>query len=74
MAQGLLPEMSCDERETMSAPGESLLIYSDSPVKAHNGQGEKFGLSRLHQMACGPGGAELIASLHSDLADFTGPG
>lgn len=74
MSPGLPPEMTCDERETMLAPGESLLIYSDSPVEAHDGQGEKFGLPRLHQMACGPGGAELIASLHSNLADFTGPG
>ncbi len=75
MPLGLLPEMTYDEHETTLGPGESILIYSDGLVEAHNPQGEMFGFPRLRQMACGQGGgAELIERLRSALADFVGPG
>ena len=75
MPLGLLPEMTYDEHETILAPGESLLIYSDGLVEAHNPQGEMFGFPRLRILACGLGsGAELIEHLRGALADFTGPG
>jgi anti-sigma regulatory factor (Ser/Thr protein kinase) len=75
MPLGLLPEMTYDEHETILAPGESLLIYSDGLVEAHDPQGEMFGFPRLRTMACGLGsGAELIERLRGALADFTGPG
>ena len=75
MPLGLLPEMTYDEHETMLGPGESILIYSDGLVEAHNPQGEMFGFPRLRTMACGLGsGAELIERLRGALADFTGPG
>ena len=75
MPLGLLPEMTYDEHETILAPGESLLIYSDGLVEAHNPQGEMFGFPRLRTLACGLGsGAELIEHLRGALADFTGPG
>lgn len=75
MPLGLLPGMTYDEQESSLAPGESVLIYSDGLVEAHNPQGEMFGFPRLRQMACGlGGGAELIEHLRSALADFTGAG
>ena len=75
MPLGLLPGMTYDEYERTLAPGESLLIYSDGLVEAHNPQGEMFGFPRLRTMACGLGsGAELIEHLRGALADFTGPG
>ena len=75
MPLGLFPEMTYDEHETILGPGESLLIYSDGLVEAHNPQGEIFGFPRLRTMACGFGsGAELIERLRSALADFVGSG
>ena len=75
MPLGLLPEMTYDEHEAMLGPGESILVYSDGLVEAHNPQGEMFGFPRLRTMACGLGlGAELIEHLRGALADFTGPG
>ncbi len=75
MPLGLMPEMTYEEHETMLGPGESLLIYSDGLVEAHNPEGEMFGFPRLRQMACGFGsGAELIEHLRGALADFAGPG
>lgn len=78
MPLGLLPEMTYDEHETTLGPGESILIYSDGLVEAHNPQGEMFGFPRLRGMACGTptarGGAELIERLRGALADFVGPG
>ena len=75
MPLGLLPGMTYDEYEGTLEPGESILIYSDGLVEAHNPQGEMFGFPRLRTMACGLGsGAELIEHLRGALADFTGPG
>ena len=75
MPLGLLPGMTYDEYEGTLELGESLLIYSDGLVEAHNPQGEMFGFPRLRTMACGLGsGAELIEHLRGALADFTGPG
>jgi len=75
MPLGLLPEMTYDEQEAMLNTGESILVYSDGLVEAHNPAGEMFGFPRLRTMACGLGsGAELIEHLRGALADFTGPG
>ena len=75
MPLGLLPGMAYDEYEGTLELGESLLIYSDGLVEAHNPQGEMFGFPRLRTMACGLGsGAALIEHLRGALADFTGPG
>lgn len=75
MPLGLLPGMAYDEQEGSLALGESVLIYSDGLVEAHNAAGEMFGFPRLRQMACGlGGGAELIAHLRAALAEFTGAG
>ncbi len=75
MPLGLLPEMTYDEHEAALEPGESILVYSDGLVEAHNPTGEMFGFPRLRGMACGlGGGAELIEHLRGALADFTGPG
>jgi serine phosphatase RsbU (regulator of sigma subunit)/anti-sigma regulatory factor (Ser/Thr protein kinase) len=75
MPLGLLPGMEYDEQEGSLGPGESVLIYSDGLVEAHNPQGEMFGFPRLRQMACGQGGGpELIEHLRGALADFTGAG
>ncbi len=75
MPLGLLPDMAYDETEAMLGPGESILVYSDGLVEAHNPQGEMFGFPRLREMACSLGsGQELIDHLRGALADFTGPG
>jgi serine phosphatase RsbU (regulator of sigma subunit)/anti-sigma regulatory factor (Ser/Thr protein kinase) len=75
MPLGLLPGMTYDEYEGTLELGESLLIYSDGLVEAHNSQGEMFGFPRLRTMACGLGsGAGLIEHLRGALAEFAGPG
>jgi len=75
MPLGLLPDMTYDEHETLLAPGEMILIYSDGLVEAHNGQGDMFGFPRLRTLAGRAGsGADLIEHLCGALADFTGPG
>lgn len=75
MPLGLMPDMTYDEHETLLAPGEMILIYSDGLVEAHNPQGEMFGFPRLRTLAGRAGsGADLIEHLCGALADFTGPG
>jgi serine phosphatase RsbU (regulator of sigma subunit)/anti-sigma regulatory factor (Ser/Thr protein kinase) len=74
MPLGLLPGMTYEERETTLNPGESLLLYSDGLVEAHNPRGEMFGFPRLGQLiAAHAGGAGLIDYLLEQLRTFTGP-
>ena len=74
MPLGLLPGMRYEEKEATLAPGETVLLYSDGLVEAHNPQYEMFSFPRLKElMAQHRGGLELIDFLLKELADFTGP-
>jgi serine phosphatase RsbU (regulator of sigma subunit)/anti-sigma regulatory factor (Ser/Thr protein kinase) len=75
MPLGLMPDMRYEEKETVLAPGETMLLYSDGIVEAHNPKGEMFGFPRLRALlAEHPGGVTLIDYLMTQLAEFTGPG
>jgi anti-sigma regulatory factor (Ser/Thr protein kinase) len=75
MPLGLLPGMTYEEKQAHLEPGESLLLYSDGLVEAHDPQNDMFGFPRLHQEIAGhASGEDLIAYLMSRLADFTGAG
>lgn len=74
MPLGLLPSMSYEEYEATIEPGESLLLYSDGLVEAHNLQNEMFGFPRLEawlQSEVNTDGT-LIEGLVSELARFVG--
>jgi serine phosphatase RsbU (regulator of sigma subunit) len=74
MPLGLMPGMRYDEQETLLAPGESVLFYSDGLVEAHNPQGELFGFPRLKALLQDArAGRDVIAFLMNQLAAFTGP-
>jgi serine phosphatase RsbU (regulator of sigma subunit) len=75
MPLGLMPGMVYEENETALAEGDSLILYSDGLIEAHNPQGEMYSSARLRaQLAIDPAGAGLIHSLLNQLAEFTGPG
>jgi serine phosphatase RsbU (regulator of sigma subunit)/anti-sigma regulatory factor (Ser/Thr protein kinase) len=81
MPLGLFPNAPYDEIEATMSPGDSLLIYSDGLVEAHNPQREMFGFPRLRELMASlqrgseeSHGKELIPYLLKELADFTGPG
>jgi serine phosphatase RsbU (regulator of sigma subunit)/anti-sigma regulatory factor (Ser/Thr protein kinase) len=80
MPLGLMPGMTYEENESWLQPGESLLIYSDGLVEAHNPERDMFGFPRLREcLPCAPGSgwrgdATLIDYLISKLTEFTGPG
>jgi serine phosphatase RsbU (regulator of sigma subunit) len=77
---GLFPRVTYDEIETSLEYGDSLLMYSDGLIEAHNPQGEMFDTRRVIQyLEYQPGserlqGEALIKHMMSRLADFTGPG
>lgn len=74
MPLGLMPGMRYEEKETVLAPGETMLLYSDGLVEAHNAQREMFGFPRLQALvAKHEGGPPLIDFLITQLAEFTGP-
>jgi serine phosphatase RsbU (regulator of sigma subunit) len=58
----------------MLSDGETVLLYTDGLVEAHNMQREMFGFPRLKKLMGGhPGGAPLIHFLLEQQAVFTGP-
>ena len=79
MPLGLLPGMTYEENDLWMEPGDSLLIYSDGLVEAHNPDHEMFGFPRLREcLPCSPKGGwhgqkTLIGLLLKQLSDFTGP-
>jgi serine phosphatase RsbU (regulator of sigma subunit)/anti-sigma regulatory factor (Ser/Thr protein kinase) len=75
MPLGLLPGMDYEEKEATLAPGESLLLYSDGLVEAHDPRRGMFGFPRLQGlMGEHPGGEGLVPFLLEELERFTGPG
>ena len=75
MPLGLLPGMDYPEHEAVLAPGESVLLYSDGLVEAHDGAGDMFGFPRLRElMAAELPGSELLDHLLDELHGFVGRG
>ena len=73
MPLGLMPEMSYEQKEITLKPGDSVLLYSDGLVEAHDPQRELFGFPRMKGfVGAHPGGATLIDSLLAELERFTG--
>jgi serine phosphatase RsbU (regulator of sigma subunit)/anti-sigma regulatory factor (Ser/Thr protein kinase) len=74
MPLGALPDMQYEEHETVLAPGDSLLLYSDGLVEAHNPAGEMFGFPRLKQIVeRSRGSQQLIDKCIAALRAFVGP-
>jgi anti-sigma regulatory factor (Ser/Thr protein kinase) len=74
MPLGLMTGMVYEEKETVLAPGDAMLLHSDGVVEAHDPQGEMFGFPRLKDaVARYPGGEELIDRVLTDLRAHTGP-
>jgi serine phosphatase RsbU (regulator of sigma subunit) len=69
----LMPNMSYEQKEITLKPGESVLLYSDGLVEAHDAQHEMFGFPRMQGfVGAHPGGATLIERLLAELERFTG--
>lgn len=74
MPLGLMPGASYDEKETLLAHGDSVLLYSDGLIEAHNAQRDMFSFSYLASLLKEDmAGKELIDFLLNKLASFTGP-
>jgi PAS domain S-box-containing protein len=73
MPLGLMPDMRYEQKEITLEPGESILLYSDGLVEAHDSQREMFGFPRMQEfVGAHPGGASLIDFLLAELEQFTG--
>jgi serine phosphatase RsbU (regulator of sigma subunit)/anti-sigma regulatory factor (Ser/Thr protein kinase) len=76
MPLGLMPGMPYEEKEHVLQPGDGVLLHSDGVVESHSpDRSDMYGFPRLKE-AVGkfPAGRELIDSVLSELASFTGPG
>lgn len=73
MPLGMLPGSCYDEFEGTLAPGESLLLYSDGLIEAHNPAGEMFGFPRLQTLLSNQAAeAALVDFVLAQLHSFTG--
>lgn len=73
MPLGLMPGMQYEEKELFLEPGDTILLYSDGLVEAHNSRGDMFSFPRLAAlMAQHQGGEALIKFLLEELLKFTG--
>jgi serine phosphatase RsbU (regulator of sigma subunit)/anti-sigma regulatory factor (Ser/Thr protein kinase) len=73
MPLGLMPGMTYEEKETMLEQGDSILMYSDGLIEAHNSAREMFGMKKLQTLLNDhPGGEALINFLLYALFAFTG--
>src|SRR5215216_2625528 len=73
MPLGLMPNMSYEQKEITLEPGESVLLYSDGLVEAHDPRREMFGFPRLQGfVGAHSDAATLIDSLLAELERFTG--
>jgi serine phosphatase RsbU (regulator of sigma subunit) len=75
MPLGMMPGTRYEEHETILAPGESLLFYTDGLVEAHSPGREMFGFPRLKTvLETQADGASLIDVVLGELKHFTGDG
>jgi predicted ester cyclase len=76
MPLGLMRGMRYEEEEALLVPGESVLLYSDGLIEAHDPHGEMFGTSRLRNLLSDypPDAQTLNALLLEELKRFTGGG
>jgi anti-sigma regulatory factor (Ser/Thr protein kinase) len=75
MPLGLMPGMQYEEKETTLAEGESILLYSDGLVEAHNPERDMFGFPRLIALlGAYQGETSPIDYLRTELTTFTGEG
>lgn len=75
MPLGLMPGMQYEEKEVTLAHGESVLLYSDGLVEAHNPERDMFGFPRLVALLSTYQGEEsAIDYLRAELTAFTGEG
>ncbi len=73
MPLGLMPGMQYEEKETTLVYGESILLYSDGLVEAHNPAREMFSFPRLITLlGTFEGEASVIDYLRGELTTFTG--
>jgi serine phosphatase RsbU (regulator of sigma subunit)/predicted ester cyclase len=76
MPLGLMPGMSYEEKEAVLEVGDSILVYSDGLVEAHDPKGEMFGFPRLRRLVAEHDAEEgsLVDFLMDELRSFTGDG
>jgi steroid delta-isomerase-like uncharacterized protein len=74
MPLGLMPQMNYEENETILAPWEGVMFYTDGLVEAHDPGGGMFGTPRLMSLLSErpEGGTGLSATLMEELERFTG--
>jgi serine phosphatase RsbU (regulator of sigma subunit)/anti-sigma regulatory factor (Ser/Thr protein kinase) len=75
MPLGLLPGMRYDEVEATIGRDESVLLYSDGIVEAHDPTGAMYGFPRLQEeLRVDLSGSDLLDRVLERLHAFTGPG
>jgi sigma-B regulation protein RsbU (phosphoserine phosphatase) len=68
---GMFPDVTYDEIEVVTQPGDTLVFVSDGILDAENVQGEMYGSDRLSKMLCGSPDRSASQIADQILADVT---
>jgi serine phosphatase RsbU (regulator of sigma subunit) len=75
MPLGLMPGMGYEQKEVVLEPRNSVLLYSDGLVEAHDPKGEMFGFPRLQALVAKHGEKGALGNiLLEELYSFVGEG
>ncbi|MGH2558652.1 MAG: ATP-binding SpoIIE family protein phosphatase [Thermomicrobiales bacterium] len=71
---GLMPGVTYEEKEATVGPGDTIFLYSDGLIEAHNPRREMFGTPRLIELLKSrPATENVMDFLLTELRRFTGP-
>jgi sigma-B regulation protein RsbU (phosphoserine phosphatase) len=72
---GLFPDVSYDELNVATEPGDAVIFVSDGILDAENAEGEMYGQERLAELLCScreHPALEIADAILSDVARFQG--
>jgi sigma-B regulation protein RsbU (phosphoserine phosphatase) len=73
MALGVVSEIELEQKQTLVAPGDLLVLYTDGVTDALNSEVEEFGLRRLHRVVkanLDRSAADVIRAINRAVDDF----
>jgi serine phosphatase RsbU (regulator of sigma subunit) len=70
---GIQPELAYNSQVKALSPGQTVVLYTDGVVEAHDAGRQMFGFEALRSLVAGLAGEQLIDTIVERITQFTGP-